>query len=110
MSLHIEILNPILDIECPICFESLLTSEHISFTGCNHKYHLKCLNEWKQNSCPELIYCYKCPTCDELREIDIDNSIIGGTSYLNPCPPPSVQRTPCLCPLKQFILNIIRVN
>ena len=71
-----ETSNPILHKECPICLDSLINKEFISFSTCNHKYHIKCINEWKEKSCPELIHIYKCPTCDELRDINIENSIL----------------------------------
>lgn len=77
MNLHHEVINPCLSAECPICFDPLISAEYLSFTNCYHKYHTKCLNEWKKKSCPNLVYNYKCPTCNELREIDIEHSLIG---------------------------------
>uniref|UniRef100_A0A6C0B3M6 RING-type domain-containing protein n=1 Tax=viral metagenome TaxID=1070528 RepID=A0A6C0B3M6_9ZZZZ len=95
--------NPILSIECPICLDPLTDSKYVSFIGCDHKFHLTCLNVWQQKSSPDLIFHYKCPTCDQLRDINIERS------YLEP---DRIQFRPetqnFLQKIKQCLINIIR--
>ena len=48
-------LQPKLDYECPICFETLHdVKTNIQCIHCKNTYHKRCLNEWlrNQNSCP----------------------------------------------------------
>jgi len=71
-----ETTNPYRTYECPICLDSLVENEYINFAECGHKYHLKCIQDWKNKACPDLIYCFKCPTCDEIRNVDIESSYI----------------------------------
>ena len=47
---------PIIDAECPICFENLRSSKDIVTTNCNHIFHKDCLDSW-------LIYSNTCPCC-----------------------------------------------
>jgi hypothetical protein len=42
------------DLLCIICFEPLLNN--VKNLRCHHKYHIKCLNEWRK-------YKKKCPVC-----------------------------------------------
>ena len=42
------------DLLCIICFSPLLNN--VKNLRCHHKYHIKCLNEWKK-------YKKKCPIC-----------------------------------------------
>ena len=80
MSLVHEIRNPVLSEECPICMDPLIDKEYITFNECNHKFHIKCLNEWKNKSSPDLIFHYKCPMCDTLRDINIERSLFETTT------------------------------
>ena len=76
MTLVKEYENPILSIECPICLDPLTDSKYVCFSGCDHKVHITCLNEWQQKNSPDLIFHYKCPTCNELRDINIERSYL----------------------------------
>ena len=105
MSLSYETSNPCLIVECPICLDPLISEEYISFDNCNHKYHIKCLNEWTTASCPELLYHYKCPTCRRFREINIEGSIIGNREQDVP-----VIRRSLLHNIRQCIINLVSNN
>jgi len=48
---HTE-LTPI-DIECSVCYETLKNGKSIQLE-CNHCFHLECINQWQNNTCP---YC-----------------------------------------------------
>mmetsp|Transcript_35320 Transcript_35320/g.59857 ORF Transcript_35320/g.59857 Transcript_35320/m.59857 type:complete len:507 (+) Transcript_35320:310-1830(+) len=39
--------------DCPICYSSIREGSAVK-TGCNHKFHIKCIEDWmeKQRSCP----------------------------------------------------------
>ena len=94
--------NPSLTYECPICFDPILCDEYICFSECSHKYHLKCIQDWKNQSCPDLVYCFKCPICDEIRNIDIENSYI---EFDYPKPKPK-SRNSLLKKIRRCIRNI----
>jgi hypothetical protein len=53
--------------ECPICFEDLNFKSTIEFV-CEHKYHLRCLNEWKDKK-EEEGYVYICEICQTPRDV-----------------------------------------
>jgi ankyrin repeat protein len=46
------------DIQCPICKDSIPGDEHIYSLDCKHKYHRDCLELWFQTS-------FKCPQCND---------------------------------------------
>jgi len=71
-----ETKNPILSYECMICLDPIVDSTYVTFCECSHKLHVDCLNSWTKKKYPTLIYSYKCPICDCLREIDIEQSIL----------------------------------
>jgi hypothetical protein len=61
--------------ECPICLEPLSCEETTIIILCSHKFHLKCLLEWTDETCPvcryqqypfELSFCEKCDVCNDL--------------------------------------------
>tara|TARA_Y100000389_G_C17181614_1_gene374267 strand:+ start:43 stop:429 length:387 start_codon:yes stop_codon:yes gene_type:complete len=54
--------------ECPICFDDLNQKSTILFT-CGHKFHLKCLNEWKLKK-EEQGYVYICELCQVPRDVE----------------------------------------
>jgi len=54
--------------ECPICFDDLNKKSTILFT-CGHKFHLKCLNEWKLKK-EEQGYVYICELCQVPRDVE----------------------------------------
>ena len=74
--LIMETNNPALTYECPICLDPIIDNKYITFQVCNHTFHLDCINDWTKKTHPNLILSYNCPTCDCLRDIDINNSVI----------------------------------
>ena len=61
--------NKIIKIEeCPICFDDLNQKSTILFT-CGHKFHLKCLNDWKLKK-KEQGYVYICELCQVPRDVE----------------------------------------
>tara|TARA_B110000208_G_C11715923_1_gene411060 strand:+ start:846 stop:1163 length:318 start_codon:yes stop_codon:yes gene_type:complete len=79
-NLKYETDNPLDTTECPICFFPLIEKEFISFNTCSHKYHLGCITQWKNSTTPLALF-FTCPTCDELRDIDVSSSTIGSMAY-----------------------------
>ena len=76
MSLVHEVMNPILSVECPICLDPVIEQKYITFNECDHKFHIKCLNDWQIQNHSNLIHHYKCPICNKLRDINIEKSLI----------------------------------
>ena len=67
------------DLDCPICFEPLDTSDVITMDCCKKQLHLKCINEWHlkniDSTCRDTKdLCIMCRTKSELMS-DIFNSI-----------------------------------
>ncbi len=67
------------DLDCPICFEPLDTSDVITMDCCKKQLHLKCINEWHlkniNSTCRDTKdLCIMCRTKSELMS-DIFNSI-----------------------------------
>ena len=67
------------DLDCPICFEPLDTSDVITMDCCKKQLHLKCINEWHLKNIDSTSrdtkeLCIMCRTKSELMT-DIFNSI-----------------------------------
>jgi len=67
------------DLDCPICFDPLDTSDVITMDCCKKQLHLKCINEWHlkniDSTCRDTKdLCIMCRTKSELMS-DIFNSI-----------------------------------
>ena len=67
------------DLDCPICFEPLDTSDVITMDCCKKQLHLKCINEWHLKNIDSTIrdtkdQCIMCRSKSELMS-DIFNSI-----------------------------------
>ena len=67
--------NPILSVECPICLDGLYDQEFITFEKCSHRYHITCINSWRETKTSFAQFVYQCPTCREDRDIDIGKSM-----------------------------------
>lgn len=61
--------------DCPICLETFSEGEAVIVILCNHKFHYKCLREWRDQTCPvcryqqypfELTFCEKCDIHQDL--------------------------------------------
>lgn len=61
--------------DCPICLETFEESSHTITILCSHKFHYKCLSEWRDQTCPvcryqqypfELTFCESCDIHQDL--------------------------------------------
>lgn len=61
--------------DCPICLETFSGSDSVIVILCSHKFHYKCLREWRDQTCPvcryqqypfELLFCEKCDIHQDL--------------------------------------------
>ena len=100
MSLFHETQNPMLGVECPICLDPLTDKDYLAFNICDHKFHTGCLNNWQKSTESKLIHHYKCPTCDKLRDINIERSLFSSEARAIPRPTSLIKKiTSCLAKL-----------
>jgi hypothetical protein len=61
--------------DCPICLDTFSESEPSIIILCSHKFHLKCLKDWSDQTCPvcryqqfpfELTFCENCDVHQDL--------------------------------------------
>lgn len=61
--------------DCPICLESFEEDSHTITILCSHKFHYRCLSEWRDQTCPvcryqqypfELTFCESCDIHQDL--------------------------------------------
>jgi hypothetical protein len=55
-----------IETECNICFEKIKKEDKVKKLKCNHKYHLECIQIWKNTMKLEsniYIHRYNCPYC-----------------------------------------------
>lgn len=61
--------------DCPICLETFNDTDSVIVILCSHKFHYKCLREWRDQTCPicryqqypfELLFCEKCDIHENL--------------------------------------------
>ncbi len=64
------------DLDCPICFDALDTSDVITMDCCKKQIHLKCINEWHMKNIDSQTkdLCIMCRTKSELMN-DIYNTL-----------------------------------
>lgn len=86
--------------DCSICLEIIASSEE-SVLKCNHVFHMECISQWTQNSCP---LCRQAIRSDYTREIEFLMMILENTKTM----PDSIQRTYLLTTIATLINQLIK--